>query len=894
MIELKGYQHRTLDALREFFRACARGAAPEAAFALVRARNGLPPATYVPRTEEGLSGGMPYVCMRVPTGGGKTLLACHAAGFAASELLHSDRAAVLWLVPSRTILAQTADALRDPRHPYRRALELPCGAVEVMTIDEALRISRAAVEGQTVVIVATIQSSRVDDTAKRKVYEQNDSLAEHFAGLDERQMKDLLPGADGKPKPSLVNVLRLRRPVVIVDEAHNARTDLSFKTLGDFRPSCVVEFTATPDRKKDPSNVLHRVSAAELKAEEMVKLPLRVVSRHPSQRKELLADAVALRAALEKLAGEEGRQTGEYLRPIMLIQAERVDQCEPLREQLAAEFDVDKAEIKISTNALEELEEVDDILSPKCPVRFVITVQKLREGWDCPFAHVLCSLKETHSETAIEQIVGRVLRLPGARAKKRPELNCSYVLSVSPSIGEVLAELRDALEKVGFTAAEAEKIILPVPQGVLPLGAQPQIVKVSAAEIDAAAARALNASLGGKARIDPEAGEIAILVPLSEDETDGVAACVKDPEAQARVRSAAAAVAALDKAFGGSGKTRAPSPCERGADFAVPVLSVKDGESFFEFDDTFLLEHPWRLSVKDASLDGAYNPWSRPNVRSGVLDVGAAGEVKTEVMPQDPANDFVAALHRQTLVLGIRDDWSAESLVAWLDWQIDHQDIVAGESEEFIRKAIRDVMTKFAVSGVGVLALDRFRLRDEIARRIQQHRESERKSAFQQLLLPDSPLAVAPERAINFKTIEYAPGWTYDGAFQFKKHYFPGKPGELEERTPSGKLKEEFRCAQFIDDLPEVEFWIRNLPRRDTSFRLQTSTDWFYPDFLCRLTDGRVMAIEYKGADRYDAADAEEKRAVGKTWEKRSGGRCLFVMPTDGDFSVITKAVHGS
>jgi len=114
----------------------------------------------------------------------------------------------------------------------------------------------------------------------------------------------------------------------------------------------------------------------------------------------------------------------------------------------------------------------------------------------------------------------------------------------------------------------------------------------------------------------------------------------------------------------------------------------------------------------------------------------------------------------------------------------------------------------------------------------------------------------------------------------------------LRETTPTGAQTEEFRCAQFLDGLSEVNFWVRNLVRKASSFRLQTSTDWFYPDFLCQLTDGRVLAVEYKGKDRYTADDAEEKRAVGEVWASRSGGRCLFVMPTDGQFAPISAAIR--
>ena len=296
MISLKDYQTRALDSLREFFRQCSKDGRPEVAFQVVQLRSSRPPVPYIPVHAAGLTPGMPYVCLRVPTGGGKTLLACYAAGLAMDELLHAERAVVLWLVPSTTILDQTVDALRDPRHPYRRALELACGVVEVVTIEEALHLSRATVEGQTVVIVATIQSFRVEDTTGRKVYEQNGAFAEHLLNVPADRLADLLPGADGKPKPSLVNTLRLRRPIVIVDEAHNARTELSFAALGNVLPSCIVELTATPDRTRNPSNVLHHVSAAELKAADMIKLPLRVITRHPSQRDQLLAEAITLRA----------------------------------------------------------------------------------------------------------------------------------------------------------------------------------------------------------------------------------------------------------------------------------------------------------------------------------------------------------------------------------------------------------------------------------------------------------------------------------------------------------------------------------------------------------------------------------------------------------------------
>ena len=729
MIQLKDYQQRVLDSLRRFFRLAVKD--PVAAFDRVQVENGRIPTPYLPIVMPGPSQGLPYICLRVPTGGGKTLLACHSVGIAMTELLHADRAVVLWLVPSNTILDQTAEALRDTRHPYRRALELGCGTVEVVTVEEALQLSRARVDGATVVIVATIQAFRADDTTGRKVYGQNGVFSEHLLNLPADRVADMECVPDGKPVPSLVNMLRLRRPIVIVDEAHNARTDLSFQALGNVLPSCIIEFTATPARTKHPSNVLHHVSAAELKQANMVKLPVRVVTRHPSQQDQLLADALTLRNDLEKLAIIESQKTGQYLRPILLIQANRVDDCVPLRERLAQEFAVPKETIKISVGTKDELPSAEEIRSPRCPVRIILTVQKLREGWDCPFAYVLCSLRETRSATAIEQIVGRILRLPEATPKQHPDLNCAYAFSISQHIGEVLQELRDALQSNGFTSAEAERIVLPASQGQLPQALTPQIVQVKPGDIDEIIVQAQASIFSSKATVDAEAGTVTILAPLDKEEAALLSACFNSPEAKAEVEKVVAAVRETALAYGGGEVSRAPSPHELQWPFSVPVLCVRETNGLFEFESTFLLEHPWRLSQKDASLRDAYNPLERPKGAAGQVDLDDKGEVQTMFMMEVPETDFAAQLHQQVFALQTPGDWTLEMLVVWLDHQIDHPDIPREESAAFLRKVLLGLKAKFEIEDISLLAQDRFRLRAEVEARIAEHRAREQKVAFQ-------------------------------------------------------------------------------------------------------------------------------------------------------------------
>ena len=117
------------------------------------------------------------------------------------------------------------------------------------------------------------------------------------------------------------------------------------------------------------------------------------------------------------------------------------------------------------------------------------------------------------------------------------------------------------------------------------------------------------------------------------------------------------------------------------------------------------------------------------------------------------------------------------------------------------------------------------------------------------------------------------------GSFQFKKHFFP--QGLIEDLKASG---EEFECAKAIESLPQVKYWVRNLVRREhASFWLPLAHGRFFPDFVCQLTDGRMLVVEYKGEAYATNDDSAEKRAVGEKWAQLSEGKCLFIMAVKKD-----------
>jgi type III restriction enzyme len=230
--------------------------------------------------------------------------------------------------------------------------------------------------------------------------------------------------------------------------------------------------------------------------------------------------------------------------------------------------------------------------------------------------------------------------------------------------------------------------------------------------------------------------------------------------------------------------------------------------------------------------------------------------------------------------------WGVSNLATWLDRNIYHPDITSRESGVFLIRLINSLMETRGIP-LETLVKEKYRLRDAVAALIDKHRNNARMKSFESFFGVNTPLEVSPQKVFEYDPDEYPcpVNSLHRGTHQLNKHYY----------TDIGDLKssgEEFECAQFIDRLEEVEYWVRNLPRQQRySFWLQTSTDRFYPDFVCKLKDGRILVVEYKGADRIDNPEEEEKQEIGEFWEQHSNGTCLFVMPTRRQFEVIRAKV---
>lgn len=881
----KTYQSQILESVQSYFQFCHEKGAPSLAFHAVTeqlwgqgmAYNALP----------GFPTDMPYFCLRVPTGGGKTWLASKCVSLVNTHLLRSEHSVILWLVPSNPIRQQTLRALKDDNHPYRLALR-EAGPITVLDVEEAKSIARATMDTSTVVIVATRQAFQVEEEESRKVYQSNGALMHHFDNLNQYQRAELLMEGGSAPY-SLANVLRLRRPFVIVDEAHNSRTELAFDMLGRFRPSGVMELTATPDLERTPSNVLHSVSAAELKAEEMIKLPV-VLATEPNWQ-QCLADAIGRREDLFQLAEGERRSGANYLRPVVLIQAEphrkgvQTLDVDKVREELINNHRIPDEEIIVATGEEKGLESVDanyklGIADPECPVKYVITQRALAEGWDCPSAYILVSMASLHSATAVEQLLGRILRQPEAAHRKNALLNQSYAFVVSRNFAETAGALRDRLVSgAGFERRAAIDFVTAAKpdQGRFDLegfGGRAIVRPVEVPLTEKPSLSALPKPVRAKVEWNAKLNTLTIVAPLTEDETAELISTVSSAEAVVAITQAAEVSRTTAVEF-------FQTPAELGKRFRVPQLALRSQGVLQLFDDLEALEYPWDLSP----LDAIPSKSDIALLDSGIK-IAEAGEIDVDSGSGKIISRFLPDLQRDLGLTYKPDNWDKIKLANWLCSNLPEPTLTHAAKLSFVAAWLGALLKQEGFT-LARINLQKFMIRNLVESSVRELKAQTVSESFQQVLFgegSEARVAVSDLYAFEFNPQAYSPTRDYDGRFghfEFREHYY-GRIGDFDSR-------EEFECACWLDTQAQkgkLSFWVRNLVRREgCSFFLQKADGRFYPDFICQLSNGVILAVEYKGGDRWK--NAEDDRLIGGLWSSMSKGACRFVMIKDRRWELI-------
>jgi type III restriction enzyme len=476
-MELKDYQKRAIQQTRAFLDLLAveqskrnKHASTDAWDA---AKNSLQVRGQYHEHKNGLEIDVPTFCIKVPTGGGKTLLATQFLGLVHQTILKNRNGSglALWVVPSDQIYKDTLKALRNRRHFYRESLEFAVSRrIEVWEKHEIARLTPGQLQTSlNVLLLKLAGTNRVDREQLKFFRDSGGNIMQHFPSEDKPEEHKALKGrvrnldmlaederrGEYLIKTSLANLVRLCQPVVILDEGHKATSKLARETIEGFNASIVIELSATPQKE---ANILVSVSGRELLNEQMIKLPINVANSNQKSWKDCLTQARDRRTELAGLAEKYYKTTDRFIRPIVLVQAQRTGKkqqdvglvhSEHVKKYLMERLDVPEAAIAVKTSEKDDIEDID-LLAEGCPIEWIITKAALQEGWDCPFAYVLVSLNNTARQQSMTQLVGRVLRQPNGQRTTFDDLNESYVFCLQRRAADIVREVKKALEQEGY------------------------------------------------------------------------------------------------------------------------------------------------------------------------------------------------------------------------------------------------------------------------------------------------------------------------------------------------------------------------------------------------------------------------------------------------------------
>ncbi len=899
-MELKGYQKRVIEDLETFVQLSTELQSTRKAFdQLWENKLG---SSYDPLTGKGMrpyQNNIPHaahVCLKVPTAGGKTFLAVNALKTIFDSYPPELPKAVVWLVPWSNLLDQTVRNLSNPDHPYRQRLNaLFNHRIQVYQKDELLQgasFSPASVREQVSILVMSFASLRARKKEDRKVYQENGQMAS-FVGTYTNS-DHVLENTD---ETALINVIRSLQPVVILDESHNAESDLSVEMLQHLNPSFVLDLTATP---RSNSNILSIVPAIELKREHMVKLP--VIVYNLQQREQVIDSALHLQQQLEALAVSQEKKGGKYIRPIVLFQAqprtgEEKITFQKLKETLL-KVGIPEERIKIKTAEIDELKGID-LMDKKCQVRYIITVNALKEGWDCPFAYILASLADKSSAVDVEQILGRVLRQPYVSQQSQPMLNLSYVLTASAKFSDTLTTIVKALQNSGFSEKDyRQKDVMPEEdkEATKTAAIQQELFGTSTAtgatetedEIDTSGIQFNPNAVVDAPEANDEGAETANGDPTSQGQvgtetgSSGNAAVDAITEIAKRENAAMEEQVKQEAAENQGGTAIPPEIATKVSSYKMveaakelvmplrlPIFMMKVEKSMFAGEyyklGPELLLSGFRLNAQESLIDFEA-------IKAEIVKVDLEQTVKDEYSPkysviENPLlrDEFVRLFLARPKAAKIKDLTKLLFDQMGNFWPIADQDIKA-----YIGKILEQI-DELQVTEVFD---NRIAYAKKIREKIKQHTDTYAEMKFAEML--------------KTSQVKCLPNW------HFPLQIVPGPLGpELSKSLyqQEGAMNEfERKVISQIASLDNIAFWHRNPSRKPSAFSINGFKSDHYPDFILITKSGTVILLETKG-EHLSNPENQSKCHLGNKWQELAGDKFKYFMvfernPIDGAWTV--------
>ena len=870
-MELKSYQKKVIADLTRYLELLNETKSDAAAFRLFWQEKSAPTLGLY----QNVIPGVPNLCFKVPTGGGKTFIACNAVRPIFDALPATKTKAVVWLVPSDAILTQTAKSLKNPQHPYRQKIDVDFGGrVEVYTKQELLNgqnFNPTAVTEQLSVMVLSYDSFRGRGKEGLKAYQENSNLAAFAKVLGKPDSP--IEKAD---ETALFQIINQLNPLVIVDESHHARSELSLEMLENFNPCFVLDLTATP---KKESNIISYVDAVQLKNEHMVKLPVIVYNR--DSQSEVLIDAIDLRNKLEEIASAEYAKTGKYIRPIALFQAqpkgkEDATTFEKLRDKLV-DAGIPAEQIAIRTADVNELKNVE-LMSLSCPIRYIITVNALKEGWDCPFAYILASLANKTSQVDVEQILGRILRLPHTSQHTQSALNMSYVLTSSNDFNNTVAHIVKGLNSAGFSDKDyrigesakpqvpeqpAEQITLPDQQGCPEMEPPLETAEDDFSGLD-------GKSIGAELERRREQAQTPETAPKADTMLD--------------------AAAEVEKAYTDAIQQTDNDPMMDNLPWEVrdKVKSFQVNPQFREDIETLQIPQFFLKIEQSLFTDGSFELLDKEMLAEGFtlkgkaydIDFAAADDEIREIDVREQDGGLPKVFKMESAEQRYFKEWfnnlPPESRVRqckeMMFNQLNKLNMVdAAELKAYIDRIVSD-MDKAQLAAMEKAPLG---YAAKIRAKIETLLESHYRENFERWL--------ETERIVCKPYFRLRPSIhpaTYTDIYA--RSLYAAEDGDM------NKLEQKLIVE--LTALPNVRWWHRNIARQDFAINGFIK---HYPDILIMTQSGKLICAETKG-EHLKNDDSREKIALGQAWRTAAGKNFRYYMVFENEENLLPGAVSMS
>lgn len=865
-MELKSYQQEVLNDLASFMEQLNKDNNLSRAYSNFWLQKGINVNTLdcdALRPYDNTIKGVPRVMFKVPTAGGKTFIACNALRTIFDHSLSDAPQVVVWFVPSDPILVQTYRNLSNPQHPYRQKIDtLFNHAVQVVDKESALSgqgIRPNQIQNQLTIFVLSVQSFASNNKDGRRVYRENSSLAEYsnVFGKDNK--------VDGADETSLIQTIAHLNPVVIIDESHNFEANLRLDMLNNINPRFILDLTATPRKK---SNIISFVDAMSLKKANMVKLPVILYNRNSTE--EVIIDAIQMQRNLEKRAVEMEKNGGAYIRPIVLFQAQPKNDKDTITfdkvKDNLVKIGIPESHIAIKTAEKNELKNID-LMSRDCEIRYIITVNALKEGWDCPFAYILASLANKNSRVDVEQILGRILRLPYTSHHTDEFLNFSYVFTSSSNFRETVESVIQSLHNAGFSQKDyrlAENSVLSDNSVNTPTQT-PIFDQPNTSSADATSQITTNDKT---VESDSSQNEFAIDIEQvkkatsSNNENDNKH--VEYMLSKAQQQNVDYEKANAEENFCAEipneirDKVKTYRIKDDFADLAkkikLPVFQKKiKSNSLFSMGDYVnvsktMLAEEFLLDNADSNVD-----FTRTEQETVKIDLEKRAD--NEYVPKQSSFNNQQVTMLREMFVGYNVEVKREQLAGKIAKQLNFDEIHEPHITNYVKKVLNNLSDEILedLYDHDIVAVKAFR--SKIKSLILEHQ----KKKFKEWM--------------DVGLIKCNPQYEFDESITLGRSVVGLSKGLY---TDEGDMNDfEYRVISQVANLDNVIFWHRN-PERGKGFCLNGFVN-HYPDFIVYLKSGKIVLVETKGDDR-DNSDSRDKIELGRYWANKAGDDYRYFM----------------